>query len=139
MMLQLPPKPPYRAKRDFFRQGVVTASGGGVFGNSRNTGEEGNREGDMAMGESGMEATVRHQGETLERLEKKIDNVEKNQRSDFRWYLAGIGALGLLVVGTPYFYFKNASQSLSFQQLTDAGYIITLPSSGSAKGVKKSD
>lgn len=91
------------------------------------------------MGESGMEATVRHQGETLERLEKKIDNVEKNQRSDFTWYLAGIGALGLLVVGTPYFYFKNASQSLIFQQLTDAGYIITLPPSGTSKGVKQSD
>ena len=47
-------------------------SGGGDGGNGGNGGG--------TMGESGLEATVRHQGETLKRLEGKIDSGLKEQR-----------------------------------------------------------
>ena len=73
--------------------------------------------------------TVRHQGETLVRLENKIDNVEKNQRADFRWLLAvmlgGFGALGLVVIGAPHVFPPSAPASVA-PQYSPGGYTLTV-------------
>ena len=83
-----------------------------------------------------LATTVRHQGETLARhgeilvrLENKIDNVEKNQRADFRRLLAvmlgGFGALGLVVIGAPHVFSPSAPASVA-PQYSPGGYTLTV-------------
>ena len=73
--------------------------------------------------------TVTHQGETLVRLENKVDNVEKNQRADFRWLLAimlgGFGSLGLVVIGAPHVFPPYAPASVA-PQYSPGGYTLTV-------------
>ena len=73
--------------------------------------------------------TVEHQGETLVRLENKVDNVEKNQRVDFRWLLAimlgGFGSLGLVVIGAPHVFPPSAQASVA-PQYSPGGYTLTV-------------
>ena len=77
------------------------------------------------MGETTLEAlaaTVKHQGETLTRLEGKIDNVDKNQRTDFRWILGGIGAFALAVIAAPYV----LPPASAIPQHSPGGYTLTV-------------
>lgn len=78
------------------------------------------------MGESGLEATVRHHGETLVRLERKVDDGLKELRSDFRFLLGGMGALGLLIVAAAVGVVEYSSPSPIDAQRFTGGYTITV-------------
>ena len=86
-------------------------------------GESGEIAGGKIMGETTLAevaTTVTHQGETLVRMESKIDG-------NFKWLLAimlsGFGALGLVVIGTPYVQQQPASVA---PQNSPGGYTLTV-------------
>ena len=78
------------------------------------------------MGESGLEATVRHHGETLVRLERKVDDGLKELRGDFKFLLGGMGALGLLIVAAAVGVVEYSSPSPIDARHFKGGYTITV-------------
>ena len=77
--------------------------------------------------------TVRHQGETLVRLERKIDSnhvsLENKIDGNFKWLLAvmlgGFGALGLVILGAPHVFPPSAPVSVA-PQYSPGGYTLTV-------------
>ena len=77
--------------------------------------------------------TARHQGETLVRLERKIDSnhvsLENKIDGNFKWLLAiilgGFGALGLVILGAPHVFPPSAPASVA-PQYSPGGYTLTV-------------
>ena len=91
-----------------------------------------------ASSESGVDATLRHHGETLGRLERKIDSnhvsleskmgaSRREQRSAFRWLIGiGLGAFVTIVaavIGAPYVLTRPSS---AVPQHSPGGYTLTV-------------
>ena len=79
-----------------------------------------------ASSETGVDATLRHHGETLGRLEGKVD-------SNFKWLLcvmlSGFAAIITIIIGAPYLF---APASI-IPQHSPGGYTLTVnpdPASG---------
>lgn len=109
-------------------------------------GEADGNKGDRAMGassESGVDATLRHHGETLERLERKVDSnhestenkieeARREQRGEFKWLIGlGFGAFVAIlgaIVGTPYVMSPPASVAPAsvIPQKAPGGYTLTV-------------